>query len=296
VQLSLSAAAKQGDPQALAALLNKSLAAQGVAVKAMRQGDRLHLLLEAASLPPRDALLRFLKQSLTQLQPEAIALVSVQARTCGLAEIAWQSSFRLAAAASPSDEQLNSALLVQRPVGRSIRYQAKPKQPKLTQALLELLASRNGERCALILLTFLLTSGFWGLLGSGSADPGAPLLGSSAAPWNRRTLRGRLVLVDREIADAGDRCYGTGGYDDVAANMRVTVRDGRGNILATGATGNGSRPVDPALAPLQCVFEFRVDVPLADFYSITVGRRGEISYSRDELRSRRWQVSLTLDP
>ncbi len=298
---SLAAAVKQGDPKALATMLNKSLAAKGIAVKVLRQGDRLHILLEAATPPKREALLPFLKTGLAQLQPEGILAVSVQGRARGQVESAWQGSFRLPSAAPElpptpppapaAAPELRNSLIVARPGGRALRYKAKTSQ-SLTRRLLDWFGSPTGERLSLVAISCLLTSAFWIVVG-GDRDSA---LGNLTESWSQRQLQGQLILVDRELGETGDRCYGTGGYDDVRAGMRVTVRDGRNQVLATGSTDAGYRLADSATGLPQCAFEFQVDLPNAEFYSIAIGRRGELSYSRAELAARDWQMKLTLDP
>ncbi|NJK99256.1 MAG: hypothetical protein HC910_01340 [Spirulinaceae cyanobacterium SM2_1_0] len=310
----LSAAAKRGDPQAIAALLNKSLAAHNIAVKVLRQGDRLNLLVEAVNLPDREAIARFLKNSLAHLQPENIAVVSVQGRVVGQAQPAWHLAFRLnltLPAAAPASTQsvpkhlataadagaeLNNSLIVKHPGGRSIRYRAKPTQRRLALRLIDPLSSRNGERVGLIVLTFLLTSVLWSLLGIGGGTPSGARLSFGSLTSGSRALRGSLTLIDVDIADADDQCYGTGSYDDIAGNLRVVVRDGRNQILTTGETAAGARPNNPQEAVDHCVFAFRLDVPKADFYTIAIGRRGQLSYSWQELQERRWRINFTLDP
>ena len=78
--------------------------------------------------------------------------------------------------------------------------------------------------------------------------------------------------------------------------MPVTVKDGTGKILAVGKTGFGSKPKDGSMySEVICIFEITVNnVPKADFYSILVGRRGELNYSFDEMKRRNWIVFLSL--
>lgn len=146
------------------------------------------------------------------------------------------------------------------------------------------------------------------VLASGSDDP---------------TLTGEFSLSDTDsISGSAESCRGTGGYSDFGPGMNVTVRDGSGEIIASSNTtsldvetyfgsdesseledearSEGDDDMDPEeLADLMfdvlgCTVTFEVQVPEADFYAIEVGRRGELSYSRDELAERDWNVSLTL--
>lgn len=108
-------------------------------------------------------------------------------------------------------------------------------------------------------------------------------------------VKGSLTLVDSDIAGLDNNCYGTGGYEDIQAGMSVTVRDGKGNILATGQAENGRRPTGE-FSIVKCAFNFQVDnVPKSDFYSIEVGHRGQLNYSYEEMKNKNWEVSLSLD-
>jgi hypothetical protein len=45
----------------------------------------------------------------------------------------------------------------------------------------------------------------------------------------------------------------------------------------------------------NCEFPFTVsNVPTAKFYRVEVGRRGQVSYSYDQMRANGWKVSLSL--
>lgn len=86
-------------------------------------------------------------------------------------------------------------------------------------------------------------------------------------------------------------CYGKGGYKDISGGMTVKVQDGKQNILALGKTEVGHSDG----TAIGCSFDFEVnDVPKSDFYVITVGNRGGINYSFDEINKRDWKVYISL--
>jgi hypothetical protein len=59
--------------------------------------------------------------------------------------------------------------------------------------------------------------------------------------------------------------------------------------LCNGALGTGKETGG------GCQFPFKVErVPEAKFYKIAVGRRGELSYSHEELQAANWNVNFTL--
>jgi hypothetical protein len=116
-----------------------------------------------------------------------------------------------------------------------------------------------------------------------------------------RVLSGTFTLTDSsEIgrpSGAGGPCYGTGGYDDIESGLRVVVNDGEGKTLATGRLGTSSYEQNPQYPILgECVFPIEVPegLPRADFYSIEVGSRGELTYSYDEMEANGWTVSFSL--
>lgn len=164
---------------------------------------------------------------------------------------------------------------------------------------------------------------------AGAAVAGFVLLGGSES--DEITLRGSFLLIDDDFGIGGDwnSCYGTGGYDDFKAGMNVTVRDGDGKIIGSGVAENadGDNVDDLALIDkviggdedpdtvsvdkgevsafretaisaadmgYGCSLYFEVKVRPADFYEVSAGRRGDLSYSRSELASTGYMVSLTL--
>jgi len=95
----------------------------------------------------------------------------------------------------------------------------------------------------------------------------------------------------------GGSCYGKGGYDDIKSGLGVKVTDGDGKMIATGTLTN---PVDVQNPDYQilhsCVFTISIPqkVPKTDFYSVEVGRRGQITNSFEEMKADDWTVALTL--
>lgn len=129
-------------------------------------------------------------------------------------------------------------------------------------------------------------------------------------------MRGTFALtVDASTALTGDvtSCAGTGGYSDFQAGMNVTVKDGKGNIVGVGSAENLSEKdnsLDTVSGPdsvfqtaavlgraqmyKTCYLKFTVPIKKADFYAVSVGRRGEVSYSYADLKDRDFVVGLTL--
>lgn len=107
----------------------------------------------------------------------------------------------------------------------------------------------------------------------------------------KHTITGEMTLMDSDGYDESivGGCEGTGGYDDISYGTSVTVRDGAGEILATGSLEAGED------LGLWCNFPFTVeDVPGADFYEVEVSHRGGLSYSDKEMEEKDWFVSVSL--
>lgn len=117
-----------------------------------------------------------------------------------------------------------------------------------------------------------------------TATPPAP----TGTPETFR-LSGTLSL-DTGVVNYGSAksCSGTGGYSDIVQGAPVTVRDGAGDVIATGVLGAG-------VLTDRCLFEFTVArVPAVPFYTVEVSRRGGLTYSHAEMVAMGWFVSFTL--
>lgn len=105
------------------------------------------------------------------------------------------------------------------------------------------------------------------------------------------TVSGIFVLTDtagmQAIAVDGPSCGGANGYADVGPSTPVTVKNGKGELLATTALGVGKGD------STTCTFSFTFPVTEGeDRYVVSVGRRGEFAYSFEQLRSHGVQVRL----
>ena len=85
-----------------------------------------------------------------------------------------------------------------------------------------------------------------------------------------------------------DLCSGTGGFDDITAGMQIVVEDTSGRILGSATLDYGH------VEDGDCVFDFSIQVPRSEFYTLTSGRRGSLTYSFEDLENSNWGVALTL--
>jgi hypothetical protein len=103
-QLHLIEQARQGDPDAIAALMNKSLQPKGMTATVERYGDRLEVLLEAERVPNRQALTAFVEKGISNLGIQVIQSIKVSGRESGAAFSTWTEELHLSETPTPEFE------------------------------------------------------------------------------------------------------------------------------------------------------------------------------------------------
>ncbi|MDJ0705047.1 MAG: hypothetical protein QNJ46_17335 [Leptolyngbyaceae cyanobacterium MO_188.B28] len=88
--------AQQGDPQAIAALLQTAFPIQPIGVKARLDHNRLILHLQSLDVLAQAPTLTFLEKWFSQLNPSGINDVQIQAQRQGQSPLSWESSLSLA--------------------------------------------------------------------------------------------------------------------------------------------------------------------------------------------------------
>ncbi|MBD2040896.1 hypothetical protein [Microcoleus sp. FACHB-672] len=91
--------AKQGDPNAIAALLNRTLQPKGITASAEQEDGFLQIILKAAQVPNQQAVVTFIHQGMTKLESEAIHTVRIDGYQNGQDTPAWSDEFGLETAA-----------------------------------------------------------------------------------------------------------------------------------------------------------------------------------------------------
>ncbi|MBD1911249.1 hypothetical protein [Leptolyngbya sp. FACHB-8] len=81
--------AKQGDPSAIAALINQSLRPKGIVAKVVRKNDCLRILLDASPPPDQVASVRFVESGITKLEIPGITTLQILGRQMGQSLPAW---------------------------------------------------------------------------------------------------------------------------------------------------------------------------------------------------------------
>jgi len=87
--------AQQGDPQAIAALMNQSLHPKGMTATVERLGDALEVRLEADRIPNRQALTAFVEKGIHNLGIESIRSIRILGQQTGAGFPAWMQELYL---------------------------------------------------------------------------------------------------------------------------------------------------------------------------------------------------------
>lgn len=89
------ALAKQGNPEAIAFLLNQQLELQGIAVTTNLTNGCLEVFLESDQVPDRYELIDFVRNQLTNIEPDSIQRAKVEGKKRGSDSPAWSQGFGL---------------------------------------------------------------------------------------------------------------------------------------------------------------------------------------------------------
>jgi hypothetical protein len=87
--------AKQGEPDAIAALMNAVLEPKGIKTYAEREHDCLNILLESPKTLNQETLVAFIKKGLLELGSPSIRSVKAQSKKIGLDAPSWTQEFEL---------------------------------------------------------------------------------------------------------------------------------------------------------------------------------------------------------
>lgn len=119
--------------------------------------------------------------------------------------------------------------------------------------------------------------------------------GTAATPTpSTHDIMGTLTLHnDGPVYQSATTCAGDGGFDDIdSRTLQAVAKDDKGVIVGT-AGMTSTRPGDAQND--ECYMSFTLKaLPDAPFYSIEVGHRGAVTYSKTDLESRGWAIDLTI--
>ncbi|WP_271252658.1 hypothetical protein [Pseudanabaena sp. Chao 1811] len=134
-QLSVMELAKQGDPQAIATLINRSLESKGIHAQAALEGECLKISLQASQIPNQKAVITIIQRGMLILQVEQIKRVKILTYRSDNNYLAWQYEIFLnphSRQSLPSPVIANSSNLVQDP---NMNLVSNPKGVILVQKL-----------------------------------------------------------------------------------------------------------------------------------------------------------------
>ena len=113
---------------------------------------------------------------------------------------------------------------------------------------------------------------------------------------------GSVMLLDVGAGAAGDPCQGVRaqGYGDVSSDTRITVTDGRGDVVSA-VLGPGTFATPPAgVEPVPgsrmvCGFSFTLEGIAGGQppYSFAIANHGRLRFSRDQARALRFVIDDT---
>jgi len=89
---------KQGDPQAIASSINRTLKPKGINAEVTRDNGCLHIFLESGKVPDQTALVDFIRTGMTKLGLESVHTVKVYGIETGEDSPAWQDQIELTSA------------------------------------------------------------------------------------------------------------------------------------------------------------------------------------------------------
>jgi hypothetical protein len=99
-QLTVLERARQGEPDAIAQLMNRTLAQQGAQVQIRRRGSEYKLLVESDAAPEKAATVKWISQGLAKLAIADMQTVTIYGKSRQCAQPEWQYGFQLGEAAA----------------------------------------------------------------------------------------------------------------------------------------------------------------------------------------------------
>lgn len=151
MQSDLLKLAQQGDPEAIARWLNRSLQPRGVTAKVLLRDGCLKVLLASARPLEQQAFVQFLQQQLGRLGSESIKLVKVYSQQRDESEPAWSQEFPLQATSSSNGRFPSSSNVAEPNPTDSSPASSKPIVPagaivKISNALVPYSGDRRSSR------------------------------------------------------------------------------------------------------------------------------------------------------
>jgi hypothetical protein len=158
--------AKQGNAQAIATLMNRQLQPKGITVKVSLSGDCLMVVAESIEPPEQLFLVNFIRKGMTNLKIEAIKRVVVRGQATGNTARAWREAFDLHYAVPPAQVKQPALSANDKASNLTTSFTSQPKTKRtFFDKALSIIQNRKSERVLLVVGTFILASGIWGVGG-----------------------------------------------------------------------------------------------------------------------------------
>ncbi len=136
-QLSNVELAKQGNANAIARLITRSLKAKGIIARASLKDQCLRVMLESTQVPSQPAMVQFIRKSLMKLNAESIKTVKIYGKQIGQNVLAWSQEFDWDSLTLTGLQKRPQAQLARTDwLGRANPFQLE-KYPSFLQAILE---------------------------------------------------------------------------------------------------------------------------------------------------------------
>lgn len=161
--------AQNGNPEAIAQLINKSLQPKGITATVTNSSGCLTVKVRGQSAPEQSNTVSFLKNGIAKLKPANVSRVIVQGFAAEQTALIWRDVFALENAgtnALPTKEQSpTKAANFTTKASKALKSPNSANFSKVTTDVLErtiaFVKTRNGERTTIAISSFLLTSLFW---------------------------------------------------------------------------------------------------------------------------------------
>ncbi len=113
--------AKQGNPNAIAALINRNLNPKGVTAKVSRKDNCLRVMLESAEVPNQNSMVEFIRSGILKLRVAEINTLQIFGRQVGDEVPVWSQTIHLKALPSSSSVSQPSILETQNPLPQHLQ-------------------------------------------------------------------------------------------------------------------------------------------------------------------------------
>lgn len=309
-QQNLLELAKQGDPKAIEAFINRSLEPKGILVKVNLTGGCLLMIAESKEAPDQSFMVDFVHKGLTNLNVEAIKRVVIRGQVTGNATPVWREAFELNNGVQSKQVQPSQSVNSKVSSTTNLLTTQPTNQPGVLNEILNLIKqNRNSERAVLVAGTFLF---LWVGVGfKNSGKDGVQIATSLPGINKEHSIQGKLVITEAKFyGEIGSYCSGEEGYDDIEQGENIVIKNSKGEIIANSSLGAGEyvNALDSFSKsttenwnagnlpqPLYCQFQFTVDnVTETDFYYIEIGRRKGPTFSLRQMKDKDWNMHLSL--